>query len=467
MKNHIVTLLFFLLTYCLITCTPVPKAANMMETALVTAFPDWSKNANIYEVNIRQYTPEGTIKAFHEQHLQRLKTMGVDILWLMPIFPISETKRKGNLGSYYAVSSFRRINPEFGTMADVDALIQKAHELGMKIILDWVPNHTGWNHEWITAHPDYYTHKNGQITDPLNPKTGESEGWTDVADLNYDNPAMREAMIADLLYWVKEKKVDGFRMDIAYGVPLDFWQQCIPALRKANPELFLLAEAELPEHQQSDSLFTMNYAWTLHHRLNAIAQGKDSLEALDRWYAEEKPKFPKGYLMHFITNHDENSWAGTEQERMKDAVDAMAVLAFTFDGMPLIYSGQEEPLTKRLQFFEKDLIEWKTYSKQDFYAKLLALKHRNQALWNGEKGGKITRVVTNNNKNIYAYYREQTGDRVLVILNLSNEAQTAILQASQCEGTYNNLFLGNSMTVTNGQTIHLKAWDYLVLELQK
>lgn len=467
MSNCIAKLFFFLLTYLLVTCTPAPKAANVMETAPVTAFPDWSKNANIYEVNIRQYTPEGTIKAFQEQHLQRLKTMGVDILWLMPIFPISETKRKGTLGSYYAVSSFKTINPEFGTMADVDALIQKAHELDMKIILDWVPNHTGWDHEWITAHPDYYTHKNGQITDPLNPKTGESEGWTDVADLNYDNPAMREAMITDLLYWVKEKKVDGFRMDIAYGVPLDFWQQCIPALSRANPELFLLAEAELPEHQQSDSLFTMNYAWTLHHRLNAIAQGKDSLEALDRWYAEERSKFPKGYLMHFITNHDENSWAGTEQERMKDAVDAMAVLAFTFDGMPLMYSGQEEPLTKRLQFFEKDLIEWKTYSKQDFYTKLLALKHRNQALWNGEKGGKVTRVATNNNKNIYAYSREQAGDRVLVILNLSNTSQTATLQVSQYEGTYSNLFSGNPMTITNGQTIHLKAWDYLVLELQK
>ena len=447
-----------------------------------SAAPDWAKNANIYEVNIRQYTPEGTFQAFQEGHLERLNKMGVDILWIMPIFPISEKKRKATgdlmvheiedeaarkeyLGSYYSISDFRAINPEFGTLEDFKRLLNEAHSYGMKVILDWVPNHTGWDHTWIKTHPEYYTKVAGAITEPLDPETGKSLGWADVADLNYDNQAMRAAMIADLLYWVNDIGVDGFRMDIAHGVPLDFWQTAIPTLRAANEDIFMLAESELPEQVNSDNLFTMCYAWSFHHLMNRMAQSEDSLASIDQWLSERTEKFnAEAYLMHFITNHDENSWAGTVEERMGEAADAMAVLAFTLDGMPLIYSGQEEPIDKRLAFFKKDSINWGNYAKQDFYTTLLDLKHRNQALWNGKAGGKVKRIKTDNDQNIYAFQREKEDNRVLVILNLSNEAQTVTINCSNCEGTYSDAFTRRSLQVLDGQTFSLGAWAYEVLE---
>ncbi len=448
----------------------VSNFACRQETAIKpvskSASPEWAKNANIYEVNIRQHTPEGTFKAFQEGHLKRLNDMGVDILWLMPIFPISETKRKGTLGSYYAVSDFRTTNPEFGTMDDFKSLLKEAHSYNMKIILDWVPNHTGWDHVWIKAHPDYFTQVADTITDPLNPETGESWGWTDVADLNYDNPKMRAEMISDLLFWVNEIGVDGYRMDVAHGVPLDFWQQAIPQLRAANPDIFMLAEAEIPEQVNSDSLFAMCYGWSLHHTLNRVAQGKDSLVSIDNWWKEKSSKYSKNaYLMHFITNHDENSWAGTELERMGDAVDAMTVFTFTFDGMPLIYSGQEEPLTRRLAFFEKDSIEWKNYAKQELLSTLLKLKHRNKALWNGSAGGEPQRITTDIDKAVYAFLREKDGNRILVILNLSATTQNPTLQCKNCAGNYKDVITGKAQKVTNDYQMELKAWSYKVLEI--
>ncbi len=430
-----------------------------------SASPEWAKNANIYEVNIRQYTPEGTFKAFQEGHLKRIHEMGVDILWLMPIFPISKNKRKGSLGSYYAVSDFRNTNPEFGTIDDFKSLIDEAHRYGMKIILDWVPNHTGWDHLWIKEHPYYYTQVADTITDPIDPETGESWGWTDVADLNYNNPKMREEMIQDLLFWINELSVDGYRMDVAHGVPLDFWQQAIPRLRAIKPDIFMLAEAEIPEQVNSDSLFAMCYGWSLHHTLNRIAQGKDSLISIDNWLEEKSSNYSKeAYLMHFITNHDENSWAGTELERMGDAVDAMTVLVFTFDGMPLIYSGQEEPLTRRLLFFEKDSIDWRNYQKQALLSNLLALKHRNQAIWNGIYGGEVQRIATDNDQKIYAFLREKGGKRVMVVLNLSPTAQIATIKCEDCAGNYKDVFTGKTQKLSNNYQIQLGAWSYQLLE---
>ncbi|MEM1325782.1 MAG: alpha-amylase family glycosyl hydrolase [Bacteroidota bacterium] len=425
--------------------------------------PNWAANANIYEVNIRQYTPEGTIDAFRTDHLERLHEMGVDILWLMPIFPISSTKRKGGLGSYYAVSNFRQINPEFGTMADFEELLQAAHDLDMKIILDWVPNHTGWDHVWIESNPDFYTQKNGEITDPLNDE-GESHGWTDVADLNYDNSELRKTMTNDLLYWVEEKGVDGFRMDVAFLVPEDFWNSTIERLRTANPELFLLAEAEEANLRNMEHPFTASYAWSFHHLLNDLAQQKDSLASIDQWLLNNNEKFEQGYNMQFITNHDENSWNGTITERMGEAANAFAVLAFTIEGMPLIYSGQEANLSKRLAFFEKDSINWNDQSLYDFYATLLSLKHRNPALWNGAAGGQAIRISTDQDDHIYAFRRTKADDQVIVILNLSPEAQVFQLNCAICEGRYSDVFKGETMEISNTQEINLGAWAYQVVE---
>ncbi|MEM9887121.1 MAG: alpha-amylase family glycosyl hydrolase [Bacteroidota bacterium] len=436
-----------------------------MESILPAHEPAWAAQANIYEVNIRQYTPEGTINAFRKGHLKRLQKMGIDILWMMPIFPISNTKKKGTLGSYYAVSDFRKINPEFGTLEDFKKLLEEAHDLGMKVILDWVPNHTGWDHHWIAEHPDYYTQKDGEITDPLNDETGESHGWSDVADLNYNNPDMRKTMMSDLMYWVQEIGVDGFRMDVAYLVPKDFWTDVITQLRAAKPDIFLLAEAEEADLRNMEMPFTMSYAWSFHHLMNAIAQGKDSLAAIDQWQTENQAKFQQGYNMQFITNHDENSWAGTIEERMGEAASAMAVLAFTFNGMPLMYSGQEQGLRKRLEFFEKDSILWDDIPYQEFYATLLDLKHRNLALGNGTAGAIAKRIPTDNDEKIYAFYREKGKDRVLVILNLSEEAQTVTLNCDNCEGTYSDVFKAKSLEMSNSQQVLLGAWGYQVLEL--
>ncbi len=428
------------------------------------ACPAWAANANIYEVNIRQYTPEGNFKAF-AAHLPRLKQMGVDILWLMPVFPISEANRKGTLGSYYAVADFTAINPNYGTLDEFKALVDTIHQLGMKVILDWVPNHTGWDHVWITQHRDYYTqNKSGKITDPIAPKTGKSWGWTDVADLNYDNQDMRKAMTDAMLFWLREANIDGFRCDVAGEVPDDFWQQATPVLRQAKPDIFMLAEAEHAPHRNSD-YFAMSYGWSFHHLMNEIAAGNANANDIYEWLKKDRSAFGKGYHMHFITNHDENSWNGTEFERMGDAVDAMAVLSCTFDGMPLLYSGQESAFNRRLAFFEKDSINWGNYSKAAFYTALLNLKHRNKALWNGPAGGKLNRLATSDDKSVFAYYREKDGQRVVVILNLSNKPRSVKIDAAAIAGNYTDLFSEQSVKLaTKNQPFELKAWGYQVLE---
>jgi len=422
---------------------------------------DWTENANIYEVNIRQYTPEGTLAAF-EQHLPRLKDMGVKILWFMPIYPISEARRKGGLGSYYAISDYTAVNPNFGTMAEFKALVEKIHEMDMKVLLDWVPNHTGWDHHWITEHPDFYTkNEAGEITDPLNDQ-GQSHGWTDVADLNYDNAAMRLAMIEEMKYWLEEVQVDGFRCDVAYEVPDDFWAQVTAAFEPLGP-VFMLAEAERPE-LRNNGYFQMSYAWSFHHLMNAIAQEKKEATEVAAWLQEDRTKFNKGYHMHFITNHDENSWNGTIEERLGPAADAMAVLAFTFDGMPLIYSGQEAGLNKRLEFFEKDSINWGTFEKVPFYTSLLKLKRENPALWNGEAGGKTQIIGNSNEKSVLVYLREKGENRVMVVLNLSNGVQEVTLsKEGNYAGDYLNFFGNSGVSLTSEMEFQLGPWNYMVL----
>ncbi|MBC7884966.1 MAG: alpha-amylase [Saprospiraceae bacterium] len=418
--------------------------------------PEWAKSVNIYEVNIRQYTDEGTFNAFRK-HLPRLKEMGVDMLWFMPVYPISDTKKKGTLGSYYAVSDFRNTNRKFGTPEEFKLIIQDAHKLGMKIILDWVPNHTGWDHVWIKDHPDYYTKdSSGNIIDPLN-EHGASMGWTDVADLNYDNPEMRKEMVQDMMYWVREYDVDGFRHDMALLVPLDFWKETVPVLRAEKPELFLLAESEVHDHLNQDCFHSI-YGWTLHHTLNDIAKGKKNAGAIDEWMTNEKPKTKKGSFLLFTSNHDENSWSGSEIERMGEAHKAFAVLVNTIDGFPLTYSGQEEPMPKRLEFFEKDTIGFKDYAYDDFYKKMNNLRHENAALWHGSYGGESVRILKDTN--IYAFTRQKKGQKVTVIINLSKHQQ---IKKSDMVIEGKDLFSDVMHKYAPGDEISLGPWEYLVL----
>lgn len=434
-----------------------PPATIPETTNMTNILPEWAKASTIYEVNIRQYTPEGTINAFSD-HIPRLKDLGVEILWLMPVFPISETKKKGTLGSYYAVTDYTEVNPAFGTKQDLINLIEKIHAYKMRVILDWVPNHTGWDHKWIASNPDFYTKDStGNITDPIDPNTGKSHGWSDVADLNYDNMEMRKAMTEDLIHWVKEHKIDGYRMDIAFGVPNDYWQQLKDTLMTINPNLFMLAESEDPSHL-NDDLFHACYGWGLHHIMNDIANDRKSLVDYKTWRKEQLSKYQKGSLMHFITNHDENSWNGSEHERMGDAYQAFAVLVQTIDGIPLIYSGQEEPLNKRLEFFEKDDIGFKNYASAKFYKDLIEFKKQNPALWNSPYGAEIQEIT--NNDHVYAFTRQKDNNVVYVLINLSNQDRKVTLD-EPIKGV-KDIFTKENIDFQAGEEYLLKPWQFVI-----
>lgn len=422
------------------------------------AIPEWTKNATIYELNVRQYTPEGTFNAVRP-HLSRLAAMGVDIIWIMPVHPISVTKRKGTLGSYYAVSDFREVNPEFGTLWELQRLMADIRNHGMKVIIDWVPHHTGWDHTWIKTRPDFYSKDaDGNIIDPINEETGEPWGWTDVAELKLDNMEMRRAMIADMKYWVEEIGVDGFRVDHAHGLPDDYWDQVMDSLATLRTPLFLLAEAEETRMRNTQN-FEVTYAWKFHHAMNDVAQGKRTVGIFDTLLMRDRETYTHGYHMYFTSNHDENSWAGTEMERMGDGHKAFAVLSATIDGMPLIYSGQEEPLRKRLEFFEKDEIPWKDYAYADFYKTLFQLKKRNRALWNGVHGGLARRV--NAHDHVYAYVRDKDDDKIVVILNLSAQPQVTTL--TEATGMLRDAFQNIGVEIAAGTELSLEPWEYRVL----
>ena len=415
---------------------------------------DWSKNATIYEVNVRQYTPEGTFNAFAE-YLPKLKNMGIDILWLMPINSVGEKNRKGTLGSYYSVKDFKAVNPEFGTLDDLKSLVNKAHEMGMHVIVDWVANHAAWDNVLVESHPEFFTKDSlGNYIPPV-------ADWSDVIDFNYDNKELWDYMIGVLKYWVEQADIDGYRCDVAGMVPTEFWNRARKELDEIKP-VFMLAEWESPElHEHA---FDMTYAWDLHHLMNDIAKGKKNSKDLDKYWKEEHKKFPdNAYRMIFTTNHDENSWNGTVFERMGDAAEAMLVLAATVEGMPLVYSGQEAELNKRLEFFEKNEIEWKEHKFYDIYKKLFELKHYNKSLWNGKYGGKLEDIENGNDSNVYSFMREKDGDRVVVIINLSADSQTVKLNNRKLVGTYKNMITGNPVSLNGSDELNLAPWSYKVL----
>lgn len=442
--------LFFipLLALALFACQPAVKP-----TVIPAHIPEWTKNAVIYEVNIRQYTPEGTFKAF-ETHLPRLKELGVDVLWLMPIHPISEKNRKGSLGSYYSVKDYKAVNPEFGTMDDFKALVNKAHEMGFKVIIDWVANHTGWDNQWIVDHKDWYTQDSLGNVIPPNPD------WSDIADLNFDSQPMRRAMIDAMDFWVRETNIDGFRCDVAWGVPQDFWEAATASLDSIK-QVYMLAEDE--DHPGLlEKAFESNYAWKLHHIVNEVAQGKKTAADIQKYYTDSVSRYAKGsFPMQFITNHDENSWAGSEYERMGEAVKTLATLTFTIEGIPLIYSGQEAGLKKRLLFFEKDTINWSNLEMQKFYQSLVSLKKNNAALWNGVAGGPKKFVETSAPQQVLAFTREKEDNQVLAIFNLSAQPVEATIQLPKA-GDYKEYFSGEEKSLEKGSTIKLEQWGYQV-----
>ncbi len=387
----------------------IPEDVRILEQV---PHPDWCHDLSIYEVNLRQYTPEGTFAAFRE-HLPRLKDMGIGILWFMPIHPIGEENRKGTLGSYYSVKDYQAVNPELGTFEEFRELVREIHALDMYVLIDWVANHCAWDNAVVEEHPDWITRdEKGQPQPPV-------ADWHDVVDFDYSQPGLHEWMTQNLEFWIREADIDGYRCDVAGMVPTEFWDSARPRLEAIKP-VFMLAEWADPRlHPRA---FNMSYGWGVHRAMNDIAQGKRAVAGLDEELALLGKFPPEGIVMHFITNHDENSWNGTVYERMGAAAEAFAVLSYTLPGMPLVYSGQEAGLDKRLEFFEKDLIPWKPTPWEELFTVLNTLKREHEALWHGGKGGELQRLDAEG-ETVYAFQRSSGSSLVRVTLNLGTEAQ--------------------------------------------
>jgi len=410
--------------------------------------PDFMQQGNIYEVNIRQYTKEGTFKAF-AKHLPRLQKMGVQTLWFMPIQPISKFGRKGTLGSYYAVASYTDINPEFGTLADFNAIVNQAHALGMKVLIDYVPNHSGADHPWLTSHPDFYE------TDSTGKPTYTAD-WSDTRELNFNNLVMQDSMINTMKYWLNATKIDGFRVDVAWGVPYSFWDKCIPALKKIR-NIYLLAEAD--DAKLHENGFDATYTWKEFHVINDIAAGKKNISALDTVLQNIETEFMKGaQRLYFTSNHDENSWNKADYATMPGAIHKpFAVFTQTYNRtMPLIYSGQEEPVLRPLAFFEKDSIEFKKYERANFYTTLLKLRKSNSAF---ADNANFKRLNVNLPEKIMAYERSNGQDKVVVVLNLSNQPQQAMIDGIDASA-FEEVF--TKQKLTGIRSLQMPAWGYQV-----
>ena len=397
----------------LFICVALLALAGCKKTKTASVHPDWTYSSVMYEVNIRQFSPEGTFAGVEAQ-LPRLKDLGVDILWLMPMYEIGTEGRKGTLGSYYAISDYKKVNPEFGTMEDFEHLLAAAHKLGFKVILDWVANQTAPDNVWMTEKPAEFYERDADGN-----AIWEYD-WTDTRSLNYDNEDVWWAQDDAMRFWL-EKGVDGFRCDAAGEVPAAFWKGILPKMNKDYPDIYLLAEAERDNLADATETFDANYAWELHHLLNSLAQGRKTVNDLKEYVTRDAARFPKeAFRLTFTSNHDENSWSGTEFEREGAAANACAVLCFTLPGsQPLIYTGQEIGLSRRLEFFEKDPItDWSANEYTTFWKKLVDLKHDNPALAAGEKGGDIVWwEIPEGLDGIVAFHREVKGNKVIVLAN--------------------------------------------------
>ena len=421
----------------------------------------------IYEANIRQYSKEGTFNAF-TRDIPVLRDLGIKIIWLMPVNPISTTKSKGPLGSYYAVSDYEKVNPEFGTEEDFRDLVEKAHDLGIYIILDWVPGHTGWDHIWIKEHPEFYLKNDkGEITDPINHRTGKSWGWTDVADLDYNNKKMQKAMTNAMKYWIEEFDIDGFRIDQAYAVPQTFFDKTFKSLRALKP-IFLLAETDIehPGGIELVSKFDASYH-SGNYFLKQIAQGNMTVTELESHFKSVMEKHKdENILLNYTSTHDVNSWQGTSIELYGDAYKMLTAFTYIFPGMPLLYSGQEYDLNKRLLFFEKDDFIKKRGQTMKFLQKLGNLKNTNDALTTGAGRAayqSLTGLVNMNHgkeNQIFAFRRTGQKNTVILIANMSkNYAQFSM----NFNGNFKNFSDGKFKKLFDSYEYVMKPWEYWIL----
>ncbi|NVO09280.1 MAG: alpha-amylase [Bacteroidales bacterium] len=441
----------FFVAITLLVLTSLISCKQSSTSEFKVIHPSWVDNATVYEVNIRQFTHEGTLKAF-ETHLPRLKELGVEIIWFMPIHPIGELNRKGPLGSYYSVKDYLAVSPEFGTIDDFKRIVSKAHEFGMKVIIDWVANHTSHDAILIKEHPDWYVYDSkGTVVSPFD--------WSDVAKLDYNKKGLREYIINAMKFWVKDVGVDGFRCDVAAEVPVSFWNEARKELDIIKP-VFMLAEAETPEMQKY--AFDADYAWKFHKIMNNIAKGKESVNSIEKYLLNSIATYPKNTIkFNFITNHDENSWNGTEFERLGDGVKTFAALSFVMPGLPLIYSGQEVGLNKRLKFFEKDDISWNdSLGLTPFYKKLVELKKTNSVLAVGDKGADILRIKSSNDSCVFSFLRKNESEKLFSIFNLSDKDIKVTFEGDEYVDLFNDYMSGETKTFVKGEEVTLKPWEF-------
>ncbi len=447
MRNFLLTGLI-LITSIFYSCNNVKES----EYLSIVEHPEWAKDAVVYEVNTRQFTDEGTFEAL-SNHLPRLKDLGVEILWFMPIHKIGVVDRKGTLGSYYSIMDYKSINPEFGTIEDFKKVVEKAHELGMKVIIDWVANHTSRDGVWLASNPEWY------VIDSTTNSPVAPFDWTDVAKLDFSNEFMRVAMLDAMKYWLEVANIDGFRCDVAGEVPVDFWDNAVKELKLIKPELFMLAEAEVPSLQEN--AFNMYYGWRFHHIMNGVASGKFNADTVREYFSKYIKRFPTNTIaMNFTSNHDENSWNGTEFERLNDYTEQMAALTFVLPGMPLIYNGQEVGFNRRLQFFEKDIIDWNGNQYfTDLYKNLIRLRKGVPALsalnFNGFK-----EINTSVPKSVFAFLRENGDSKLVSIFNFSPKAVEAKFSDLSFEGEFTEFKKGDLTQIP--ETITIDPFGYKI-----
>ena len=420
---------------------------------------DWSYSAVLYEMNIRQLTPEGTISAA-EKKLEFLHSMGIDAIWMMPIYPIGEENRKGSLGSYYSIQDYCAVNPEFGTMEDFDSFVAKAHSLGMKILLDWVANHTARDAKWLkTKSADWYEREaDGTAKIPWD--------WSDTAKLNYTNRDVWRGQIEAMRFWVEKHNIDGFRCDMAMLVPIEFWQQAAAVLHAVKPDIFMLAEAE--ELNLFDKAFDMCYAWEIHHMMCDIAKGKRRVWDLRNTMYADRERYPNSAMkMMFTSNHDENSWSGSEFDRFGAAREVMTALTFVWEAaMPLLYTGQEVGYNHSFEFFERDYIPAEKYQEcedTELYRKLIALKHSQPALQAGERGGRTIEIENNAKDCLMTFVRELGDSRVVAIMNLSPYTIHADYNNGIYAGEYTNAITGEKVLLPVHLEQDIEPWGYTLL----
>jgi len=458
-------LVFFVISILLNSCQEKnPKATIKPKENKIDAYqpqeyvklehPEWSKNASIYQINTRQFSEEGTFKAAQKQ-LPRLRDLGVDIIWLMPIHEIGQKNRKGGLGSPYAVKDYYSVNPEFGTLQDLKELVSEAHKLNMYVIIDWVANHTAWDNILVDEHPDWYAkdYKGDYMPTPW-------WDWSDIIDLDFNQPEVRMYMTDAMKYWVKEANIDGYRCDAAGFVPIEFWNNARQELDQIKP-VFMLAEWESRDlHAKA---FDMTYAWSWNEAMHQICMGEADVNKLYVYYSWNEKFYPENSIrMTFTSNHDMNAWEGTMFEQFGEGLEAAIALSVVGEGMPLIYNGQEAGNSKRLEFFEKDAIKWKQHPIGDLYKNLIALMKDNTALWHAKWGSRMIKVPNNFESDVLSFVRQNETDKVFAVFNFSDETKSVEFKSDLYHGDYREFNKDSKLNLSKDFKLELDPWEYKI-----